>query len=165
MFFFTTDSAAIPVLVLHGWDWVLLVSLIYAWDWQQKEGKWCCWFVARTAPARQRAALALGSEQPQEGSTSLSLADPHSAWLPGHPSVSQVLPVASALPTPSRTVLAWLYLFLFLVFFFLLHRIFGLMSSITWQPSDWWVARGVPIMCVLEHWWCLCTILQISGSR
>lgn len=158
-----TDSAAIPVLVLHGWDWVLLVSLIYAWDWQQKEGKWCCSFVARTAFAGNRAALAPRLERPPEGSTSLSLADPH--LLAARAPLCVTGPASHLIRTQTLKHCACLALSFSFFFFFLLHRIFGLMSSITWQPSGWWVALGVPIMCVLEHWWCLCMILQISGLR
>lgn len=104
--------------------------------------------------------LILDLVQPHEGSISLSLAHPLTSlvsWLSGSLSVCDR--VSTPTGRPSGAALAWLHFFLFL------HRIFWLTSFITSQPLGWWVALGVAITCVLEHWWCLCMILQISGLR
>lgn len=97
MVFFITDSAAIPILVLHGWDWFLLVSLIYTWDWQQKEGKWSYLFVAWTSVSgggggeecliRKRTVLILGfsvATWGQHQSVPGTPAHIRALWLPGH---------------------------------------------------------------------------------
>lgn len=120
MFFFITDPAAIPVLVLHDRDRVLLVSLIHPWDWHQTEGKWLCLFVAWTSVAesgekvfvRKSTACIRDLVQPLEGSISLRLASRTHPWIPGCQGSARGL----TSQRPSGTVLDRLYLYFLLSF-------------------------------------------------
>lgn len=148
MFFLITDLAAIPVLVLHGRDRLLLVSYIYPWDWHQAEGECLCPPLARRAGRRERRCLErVWRSHGRAASARAAPGAPHSpggrgAARPGTPRGRHSPRFPSVPP-----------------------RISWLTSFITWQPSGWWAALGAAITCGLELWWCSCTTLRISGSR